>query len=173
MFETETPTTSCTLCNCFSGQFNVLPVTGMWSCASAVPADRVTLPDCTEITHFSLPVVPEVTTKVRREQNWCFVIQCLDSYQLINLGQAVTTQHRTLQSHTHCEMSLGKQGRTLLKTKTVFSMWQSRHAWFNWFYFPISHSSFSAFLGGNGRLFHHFEIFIAVREGIAIISRIT
>lgn len=101
LFETETPTTSCTLCNSFAGQFNVLSVTETWSCALVVPADCVTLPDCTEITHFSLPAVPEVTAKVSGEQKWCFVIQHLDSDQLINLGQNVMTKHGTAESHTY------------------------------------------------------------------------
>lgn len=77
-------------------------VTETWRCALALPADCVTLPDCTQVTHFSLPAVPEVTAKVSREQKRCFVIQNLDSYQLINLGETVTTKHGTVQSsHTH------------------------------------------------------------------------
>lgn len=135
-----TPTTSSTLRNNFAGQFNVLPVTETWSCALAAPANRVTLPDCTEITHFSLLAIPEVVAKVRREQKWCFVIQHSDSYQLINLGRAVMTTHGTVRSPPG--IPLGKKSRTTHRTKTtVFSMWQTSRACFNCFYFSIFHIS--------------------------------
>lgn len=56
-----------------------------------------------------------------------------------------------------------KKGKATHKTKmTVFSMWQNRHVFFNYFYFAIFRSSFSTFLGGNRRQRHHLEIFIAV-----------
>lgn len=157
MFRTEIPPTSCTLCYSFAGPFNAL-----WCCALAVPADCVTRPDCTQVTHFSLPAVPEVTAKVSREQKRCFVIQNLDSYQLINLGQTVTTKHGTVQSsHTQ---------RCLQEKKAKLCI---RQRWLNLacgkadmpssaiFIFLFSSPLFSAFLGGNRRPCHHFRIFIA------------
>lgn len=128
-----------------------------------MPADCVTLPDCTQVTHSSLPAVPEVTDKVSREQKRCFVIQNLDSYQLINLGQTVTTKHGTVQSSYTQRCLQEEKGKTMHQTKmTEFSMWQSRHAFFSYFYFSIFLSSFSTFLGGNRRPCHHFKVFIAV-----------